>query len=557
MPRQVTFSGERTTNSTLDRDPQTPKNETRRSLRSSGRQHVPTPKMSTRKKTLFSAAAAASSEDFQMSSGSNQRQEDSDLGPMSPLRFSNSPKRAPMKAMNITSFRNILGNASPESDRSLSPDFERRFSHSERYEILSASASNDKENDNSAMQLMDEETRLSFPSGSRSGTPRRITVRTPAENALLDENNSNSLSLLMSSDLNIVEKKREHVLKTPGMGSANDLKKQPTRSFIRKSGGEVETAETPPQKAKSPSSSLPGTSERKARTSLSFSDLRPISTKSFYSSVPEVPKVAAKPSNAPSAYFAMRHGPNKSKSTQKKRGKPQSNSIRLGSFNRGVFHKIKKPQANKKKTAVKKLSTSQILETTSSLLMSDKSFEKSSKKAAKSVPTTPKRSPLAAKQEQQKQQQQLQHQLSRIKKIFQNTKNPIEQARPLSLSRSLGDLSQISQYPESSFGTTEPDTDNEDDGTSTQDHLSEPDVSDADEEVDSTRFDTGSRKFFKSSSAHRIRREYKVINNVSATVRKGGRMSLNQSTKGLKKRKFKSMFEEGKLRVFFYIILCI
>lgn len=50
--------------------------------------HVPTPKMSDRKKSLFGA---------QSSGLVCNAEEDSDLGPMSPLKFSNSPKRGPMK----------------------------------------------------------------------------------------------------------------------------------------------------------------------------------------------------------------------------------------------------------------------------------------------------------------------------------------------------------------------------------------------------------------------------------------------------------------------------
>lgn len=64
---------------------ETPRDENRALTRT---RYVPTPKMSDRKKSLF----GAESRDMVRNA-----EEDSDLGPMSPLKFSNSPKRGPMK----------------------------------------------------------------------------------------------------------------------------------------------------------------------------------------------------------------------------------------------------------------------------------------------------------------------------------------------------------------------------------------------------------------------------------------------------------------------------
>lgn len=298
MRRQVSFDPGAASSSaaaSLASDPETP--EGRRITRS---RHVPTPKMSGRKKALFGGGDGAATTE------SNRTQEDADLGPMSPLKFSNSPRdrrRGPMKAINTTTFRNILGNASPESDRSLSPDYERRFCHSERYEILPASY--DKEN-----HLTDEDTRLSFP----SGTPR---MRTPAENALLDETNSNSLSLLMSSDLNLVDKKNL-VLKTPGLSTGDGQKREPKLSF-RKLSFPGNAASTPTDENNPPE--VPNSSERKARTSLTFGELRPISTKSFYSSAPEtifkpISKPVPPPQSRKSRRNVSRRAPAKTAATQ-------------------------------------------------------------------------------------------------------------------------------------------------------------------------------------------------------------------------------------------------
>uniref|UniRef100_A0A1Q3EYE8 Protein involved in establishing cohesion between sister chromatids during dna replication n=1 Tax=Culex tarsalis TaxID=7177 RepID=A0A1Q3EYE8_CULTA len=445
--------------------------------------------MSGRKKSLFGSVVGESAKD-----------EDTDLGPMSPLKFSNSPRerRGPMKAINTTTFRNILGNASPESDRSLSPDYERRFCHSDRYEILPAT--HDKENSH----LTDEDTRHSFP----SGTPR---MRTPAESALLDETNSNSLSLLMSSDLNLVDKKNL-VLKTPGLTSSGQ-NREPKLSFRKLSFPGANAASTPTDENAPPNVS--SGSERKARTSLSFGDIRPISTKSFYSSAIDVgTKPVPKPVAPPPRSKAR---PARKRPSAKNRG----NSIRLGSLNRGVFHKIKKPTAAKPKTpaAVKKLSTSQILETTTSALL-NKSVE--AKPVSKSTPSSP-------------HDRQTQQQLARIKQIMRNSKNPIEQARPLSLSRSMSNLTDlIADERDESEHSAEP-PEQEEDEDDDEDVKSEGDGGGG----------GGGRKFFKSSANRRIRREYKVTDKVSATVGKGGKISLNRSTgKEQKKRKFKSMFEE-------------
>lgn len=497
MRRQVSFEPGASSAASVASDPETP--EGRRITRS---KHVPTPKMSGRKKSLFGGGAV----------GENTNDEDAELGPMSPLKFSKGRRRGPMKgenrfdsfekfsllgvlfsAINITTFRNILGNASPDSDRSLSPDYERRFCHSERYEILPASY--DKENSH----LTDEDTRHSFP----SGTPR---MRTPAESALLDETNSNSLSMLMSSDLNLVDKKNL-VLKTPGLTSTGQ-KREPKLSFRKLSFPGANSASTPTDENAPPEVSA--SSERKARTSLSFGDIRPISTKSFYSSAVELSsKPVPKPAPPPPP---SRSRPPRKRPSAKNRG----NSIRLGSLNRGVFHKIKKPTAAKlKNTTVKKLSTSQILETTTSSLL-NKSLDL--KPGSKSTPSSP-------------HDRQTQQQLARIQQILRNAKNPIEQARPLSLSRSMSNLTELIGDNESEQSEQEVELEHEED----------------DDAKSEGGGGGGGRKFFKSSSNRRIKREYKVTDKVSATVGKGGKISLNRSGgREQKKRKFKSMFEEGE-----------
>ncbi|XP_053684757.1 N-acetyltransferase eco [Sabethes cyaneus] len=485
----------------------TPQNENSRITRS---KHVPTPKMSSRKKALFGG------ENQKVNRNLLDPEEDSDLGPMSPLKFSNSPKRTLVKALNVTSFRNILGNASPESDRSLSPDYERRFSHSDRYEILSSAC--DKENN-----MSDDETRHSFPK-------EMSRVRSPSKNALLDETNSNSLSQLMNSDLNIVDK-RTPILKTPGVTEAN---KESKLTFRKCS---VINNHSTPSESKDHKMPLGDTTnECKARTSLTFGDLRPISTKSFYSSsIENVPQPKPQPSRWSQPLNSSSNGKTPAKrapSSHRKRPntKNRGNSIRLGNFNRGVFHKIKKPVAKKSKNSLKKLSTSQLLESTSTIL--DNSVEKSVKSASKSTPTSPLMQP-----KQPQQDAKLVEQMARIKKILQNIKNPIEQARPLSLSKSMMDLTCCTLYSdernECSRSEKYANDDADEDGAYESD------------ENEDAKSEGGTRcggKFFKANSSKRIKREYKIVNNMSATVQKGGKISLNQRKQ--RKRRFQSIFDE-------------
>uniref|UniRef100_A0A182K746 Uncharacterized protein n=1 Tax=Anopheles christyi TaxID=43041 RepID=A0A182K746_9DIPT len=159
--------------------------------------HLGTPKVSSSKKSLFGKDV----------------EDEADIGPMTPLRFGSHRRKGqtPNNALtNITSFRNLFGNESPDSDRSLSPDFVRRFTNNGRYELLSA----DYDKENLAHSVVDEETRFSFGSSSIPETPcSRLSAE---ESALLDENNSNSLSILMSSDLNLAEKRSKALQRTPG-----------------------------------------------------------------------------------------------------------------------------------------------------------------------------------------------------------------------------------------------------------------------------------------------------------------------------------------------------
>lgn len=237
--------------------------ETPRSVSRVLRTHVGTPKLSSRKKSLF---------------GKDDSNE-SDLGPITPLRFgSNRNTAKPNTALNnITSFRNLFGNESPDSERSLSPDFAQRFTNNGRYELLTEG--HDKEN----QHAVDEETRFSFHS-----IPATPSGRLSAEeSALLDESNSNSLSVQMSSDLNLIEKR---TLRTPGVTTRNSMKKGSQVPSVEPSFRRTNQQEKSTNDA-TPNTSIPvhrcytaTRSAVKARTALHFNDMQTIPTKSFYAS---------------------------------------------------------------------------------------------------------------------------------------------------------------------------------------------------------------------------------------------------------------------------------
>lgn len=81
-----------------------------------------------------------------------------------------------------------------------------------------------------------------------------------------------------------------------------------------------------------------------------------------------------------------------------------------------------------------------------------------------------------------------------------------------------------------------------------EDDDDEPSASSHDEEGtdidDDVKSDRGGRKFFKSSSNRRIKREYKLVNNMTATVHKGSKITLKSSKP--RKRKHTSLFEDGE-----------
>uniref|UniRef100_A0A9I3GJA7 N-acetyltransferase domain-containing protein n=1 Tax=Anopheles farauti TaxID=69004 RepID=A0A9I3GJA7_9DIPT len=479
-----------------------------------------TPKVSSSKKSLFG----------------KDNDDQSDIGPMTPIRFGStrkSTRKSNTVLYNITTFRNLFGNESPDSDRSLSPDFARRFTNNGRYELLAVDA--DKEN--MAQPFVDEETRSSFTT-----VPETPSSRLSAEeSALLDENNSNSLSILMHSDLNLVEKRSKTLHQTPGVTTRNrSLNKpcqSPNQASLRRTQQQkkASNAPTPDNSSQSPdgAKNVASTAKRthaKARTSLHFSDIQPIPTRSFYTSSTkenEPPLASLHPISTKSFYSSsstlektgLPHvspkesqklptvsvtstakTPRKSALPMRKRSKSISSCApRLGQ--RGTVHKIRK-QTKKPTLPAKKSPISQTPKRDAVKRRNNRAISGNTK----SCPTTPK---STSETQTDQDDETLLRQLKRVSEILHQGQRNLKRARPLSLS--MTDLSKRSCL---SHETADPSS-SEDEGS---------DSFDEDEEQQEA---TTKRKFFRSArKSGSVRRVYTHFNSIEIGVRKGGKRKL-------------------------------
>ncbi|XP_052860427.1 N-acetyltransferase eco [Anopheles cruzii] len=483
--------------------------ETPKSLNEGGqREHVASSKLGSLKKALFG----------------KDDSENSDLGPMTPLRFGSKRKGSIKKPhnplTNITSFRNLFGNESPDdSDRSLSPDFMLRFTNNGRYELIPESALDGSENQHVGV---DEETRFSFNNIPETPSSNRLSTE---ENALLDENNSNSLSKMMNSDLNLVDKRAKPLLRTPGVTSrASESKPVAAKSqglSLRRTHHHVPkpqlvtalyAATTSNSFSPSPepsnvdsekeNESPPRRPTNRARTSLQFNDIQPIPTKSFYSSVvdkrpktpipavhqpsivsPEAGQPVDRKDKTPPAATKTPH-----KSTMRKRSKSVSSTApRLGQ--RGVCHKIRKPS---KKPSVKFENKTE---------PDSKKRSKSEKKGAKSCPTTPKG--RGEEESEHSDGPDVRRRLKRVADILRHGQENLKRARPLSTARSMTDLSALSAGEEAHSSSSS----EEEDAALEESHQN--------------------RKFFRSTDRKRSSRKvYNHLNSIKLTVR-GGKRKLS------------------------------
>lgn len=447
--------------------------------------YTPTPKMSERKRALFGSQAITLPETID---------EDSDLGPMSPLQFSSSPNsyevldNQPCDAYNSGSiiktrshsrrdFKNIMMQLSP-----LNTDKERPSALTPQ---KSHSASVTPSKSDGKTQSLDKENCL------------EMIMKTPRESTDFPRSSFRK-SLIFDTGV------------TPESGDGSHLSPN-TRKCLQKRNL---TTENDSPIAMQLSKKLSSNENPKAKTSLSFTE-PVISAKVFYgSSFTETPlKRTERPKYVPPKTLS------RTRTSSAKRTKKPSRSYAiqrpvLGSINKGVRRKIAKPtvQSNSK---IKSLTKEQIIEAAMNLV------DSYSKKQTKPNVST------AFKSKDNK--QITREQIERLQKVLKQQRNPFE----------------ISSKPLNWTGSKIVDKT----ATSNDNTLSEtPDNVIEEKEVTLTNEESTKRKFFKSKTSATTS-TYRVTKDICATVKRGSSMKL-MSPKRKKQRKVQATDDCNILEIF-------
>uniref|UniRef100_A0A336KG68 CSON006352 protein n=1 Tax=Culicoides sonorensis TaxID=179676 RepID=A0A336KG68_CULSO len=339
------------------------------------RKHVPTPKMSDRKKALFTPRSSRGSPSTLMKCDSD---DDSDLGILSPLQCSSSPLRYDSDDSTPTLFSgSLLGKKSIRSIQS-------RYSDSGKYELLPSSIK-------PTLSDLAEETETMI-------TPKKLQLT----NSWIDVSQITDLSAPI-------------ILLTPGDTTTKE--KIPKSSF-RKSLIDNDINKTPHVENDGNlkrQRSMEEEKDSKARTSL-FNES--ISTKSFYSHNTSVETDKDESLNC-SILEAIRKTSKivPLKQIPRKQKRVKNRTTKRKDINRGVFHKIHKPTIRSKvkksnKANIAKMSKEQLLET-----------------AINIIENSPLNSYLNSSQEEE----MLQDKRKRVQQLLKNINNPIELARPLNI----------------------------------------------------------------------------------------------------------------------------
>lgn len=429
--------------------------------------YTPTPKMSERKRALFGSQSISNTLHETID-------EDSDLGPMSPLQFSSSP-----------SSYEVLDNQQCDA-----------YNHGNVIKTRSQSRHDFK---NIMMHLSPLNTDKERPS---TLTPLKNSgSATPTKTNSLDK--ENCLEMIMKTPRESTEFPRSSFRKslifdtgvTPESGDGSHLSPN-TRKCLQKRNL---TSENDSSSAMQLSKKLSCNENPKAKTSLSFTE-PVISAKTFYgSSFNETkPKRIERPKYVPPKTLS------RTRTSSAKRTKKPSRSYSiqrpvLGSINKGVRRKIAKPtvQSNSK---IKSLTKEQIIAAAVNLVdsYSKKQIKPNNSTTLKSKDNT----------------QITREQIERLQKVLKQQRNPFEiSSRPLNWTGS------------KSVEST---------ATSNENTLIEtPDTSIEEQAV--TIEESTKRKFFKSKTSATTS-TYRVTKDISATLKRGCSMKL-VSTKRKKQRK--------------------
>lgn len=433
--------------------------------------YTPTPKMSERKRALFGSQPITLPETID---------EDSDLGPMSPLQFSSSPS-------NYEALENYLCDANTPGSMMKT----RSHSRSDFKNIMMhlSPLNNDKEGPNRLTPLK---------SNSVSATPTKSDAKTHS----LDK--ENCLEIIMKTPRESTEFPRSSFRKslifdtgvTPESGDGSHLSPN-TRKCLQKRNLS-RACDSPIAMS---TKKLSSNENPKARTSLSFTE-PVISVKTFYgSSFNETQlKRPERPKYVPPKILSRTRTSSAKRTKKASRSHPIHRPI-LGSTNKGVRRKIAKPtvQSNSK---IKSLTKEQIIEAAMNLVdnFSKKQTKPNSSTALQSKDNT----------------QITREQIERLQKVLKQQRNPFE----------------ISSRPLNWTGTKPVDNTATSSGNT---FIENANNSVEQEEVPLTIEESTKRKFFKSRNSATTS-TYRVTKDICATVKRGSSMKL-LSPKRKKQRK--------------------
>lgn len=419
--------------------------------------YTPTPKMSERKRALFGSQPITLPETID---------EDSDLGPMSPLQFSSSP-----------SSYEVLDNQLCEDNTTVS--------------IIKTRSHSRRDFKNIMMHLSPLNTDNERPSSLTPLKSHSVSV-TPTKKDSLDKENCLEI---MKTPRESTEFPRSSFRKslifdtgiTPESGDGSHLSPN-TRKCLQKRNL---TSETDSPIAMQLSKKLSTNDYPKARTSLSFTE-PVISVKTFYgSSFNEIQQTRTeRPKYVPPKTLSR----TRTSSAKRKKKPSRSSSIQrpvLGSINKGVRRKIAK-QTVQSNSKIKSLTKEQIIEAAMNLV--DNYAKKQTKP---NISTT-----IKSKDNTQITREQIE----RLQKVLKKQRNPFE----------------ISSRPLNWTGTKQVDnTATSNDNTS----IETPDTSIEEEEVTLANEESTKRKFFKSKTSATTS-TYRVTKDICATLKRGSSMKL-------------------------------
>lgn len=452
--------------------------------------HTPTPKMSDRKKSLFTSAKHTVNLPTTI-----DEDDDSDLGPMSPLQFSSSPTSYDSHESNNkgqfmryrdtrTNFKNIMTQLSPingESERCQSITPKKNLTTQPNSPYLK----NVSTYSSSEMALAEKENCVS------------VTLKTPGEGTTTPRISFRK-SLIFDTGL------------TPDDGHTVSPK---TRKCVQKRSSLVDDL------------SMSITDAPKARASLSFTEQPVISAKTFYGS--SFNELTPKRRNVRPVTYQLPKPVRRVQSTSSKRSK--SNKQRaiqrpvLGNIKKGVRHKITKPkvQTKNKIVGLKSMSKTQIIEAAIDLIQN------------RSKPTEISQSKPDL--DSDKNTQITSDQIERLQKILKNRKNIYEiSSKPLnwcgSSSRSI-----ISENKNVQAGNeNKHPTENRQEVVIEESEPAKP------------------RKFFKSKTVANANK-YTVMKGLCATVKRGAGVTLLSPKQ--KKQKYSDCKSGGAGQFFFNVYL--